>query len=279
MGLPAFDDAWRGKQRIKPPVCVLEVRDRDKPDGEPIAWLFVQREESYRRDDRKEYDGQMYEASISLSYQTIERKHSFRSPVSGSFDASYSRGFLEGEASVSLVDGALFFDPIELRGQRIGTYLMNEIVLWAQQWPEARVRSIKLLSGQAQDDNRARRNRFYERFGLKFAYSDPEHEEGVSKPMPVKELTPVTSWEANIRERDPREYLAELLYERERMVMDASRRDTVIQNLTARLDEANRHPVRWAARRLWWRLQPILVQTALLLAVVGAIWVGLRSKA
>src|SRR6218665_190685 len=34
-----------------------------------------------------------------------------RSPVSGSFDASYSRGFLEGEASVSLVDGALFFDP------------------------------------------------------------------------------------------------------------------------------------------------------------------------
>ena len=254
---------------------MLEVRDRAKPDGEPIAWLFVQREESYRRD---ESDGQMYEASISLSYQTIERKHSFRSPVSGSFDASYSRGFLEGEASVSLVDGALFFDPIELRGQRIGTYLMNEIVLWAQQWPEARVRSIKLLSGQAQDDNRARRNRFYERFGLKFAYSDPEHEEGVSKPMPVKELTPVTSWEANIRERDPREYLAELLYERERMVMEASRRDTVIQNLTARLDEANRHPVRWAARRLWWRLQPILVQGAVLMMLGALVWVGLRSK-
>ena len=39
----AFDAAWRGKQRLKPPVCVLEVRDRAKPDGEPIAWLFVQR--------------------------------------------------------------------------------------------------------------------------------------------------------------------------------------------------------------------------------------------
>lgn len=275
MALPAFDVAWRGKQRLKPPVCVLEVRDRDKPDGEPIARLFVQREESYRRDDR---DGQMYEASISLSYQTIERKHSFRSPVSGSFDASYSRGFLEGEASVSLVDGALFFDPAELRGQRIGTYLMNEIVVWAQQWPEARVRSIKLLSGQAQDDNRARRNRFYERFGLKFAYSDPDHEEGVSKPMPAKELTPVTSWEANIRERDPREYLAELLHEREHMVMAASRRDTVIKNLSAKLDEASNHPVRWAARRLWWRLQPILLQGAMLLTVVALVWVGLRSR-
>jgi hypothetical protein len=36
---------------------------------------------------------------------------------------------------VSLVDGALFFDPIELRGQRIGTYLMNEIVVGRSSGP------------------------------------------------------------------------------------------------------------------------------------------------
>ncbi len=190
MGLPAFDANWREKQRIKPRICVLEVRDRLKPDGEPIARLFVQRQENYRRDDR---DGQMYEASIRLSYQTIEPKHSLRSRISGSFEGSYSRGFREGEASVSLIGGALFLDPAELRGQRIGTYLMNEIVVWAQQWPEAKVRPIKLLSGQAEEENRDRRNRFYERFGLVFAYSDPEHREGVSKSMPVKKLTPVTS--------------------------------------------------------------------------------------
>lgn len=41
---------------------------------------------------------------------------------------------------MSLVGGELFLDPDELRGQRIGTYLMNEIVTWAQQWPEAPVR-------------------------------------------------------------------------------------------------------------------------------------------
>jgi len=276
MALPAFDDAWRGKQRIKPPVCMLEVRDRDKPDGEPIARLFVHREETYRRDDR---DGQMYEASIRLSYQTIEAKHSLRSRVSGSFDGSYSRGFRDGEASVSLVKGALFFDPDELRGHRIGTYLMNEIVTWAKQWPDAKVNSISLLSGQGHDDNRTRRNRFYESFGLRFTYSDPEQREGVSLPMSVQELTPVTSWEANIRERDPREYLAELLYERERMVIEAQQRTTAIKNLSATLDDARNRPVRWAVRRLWWRLQPILVQSALLLAVVAAIWVGLRSKA
>jgi hypothetical protein len=69
-----------------------------------------------------------------------------------------------------------------------------------------------------------------------------------------------------------------LLYERERMRMEASRRDTVIQNLTARLDEANLHPVRWAARRLWWRLQPILVQGAVLLTLGALVWFGLRSR-
>lgn len=275
MGLPAFDANWREKQRIKPRICVLEVRDRLKPDGEPIARLFVQRQENYRRDDR---DGQMYEASIRLSYQTIEPKHSLRSRISGSFEGSYSRGFREGEASVSLIGGALFLDPAELRGQRIGTYLMNEIVVWAQQWPEAKVRPIKLLSGQAEEENRDRRNRFYERFGLVFAYSDPEHREGVSKSMPVKKLTPVTSWEVNIRERDPREYLAELLYERERMVMEASQRDTAIKNLSATLEDARNHPVRWAARRLWWRLQPILLQGAMLLAFAGLVWASLRSK-
>ena len=275
MTLPAFDDGWRGKQRIKPSVCILEVRDRGRPGGEPIARLFVHREESYRFDDR---DGQMYEGSIRLSYQTIEPKHSLRSRVSGSFDGSYSRGLRDGDASVSLVGGALFLDPSELRGQRIGTYLMNEIVAWAHQWPEATVRPIKLLSGQAEDENRARRNRFYERFGLKFAYRDPDHREGASKPMPVRELTPVTSWEANISERDPRDYLAELLFEREHLAIEASRHDMVIKRLSATLEDARRHPIRWATKHLWWRLQPALIQGAMLLAVSVLVWFGLRSR-
>jgi len=275
MVLPVFDAAWRGKQRLKPPVCVLEVRHRDKPEGGPIATLFVQREESYRYDA----DGQVYEASVCLSYQTIEPKHSLRSRVSGSFDGSYSRcSFREGEASVSLVKGALFLDPQGLRGQRIGTYLMNEIVTWAQQWPEAVVAPIKLLSGQAEEENRTRRNRFYERFGLVFGYSDPEHREGVSAPLPVRELKSVSSWEANIRERDPREYLAELLHERAHAVVEGSRRDTVIKNLSATLEEARNRPVRWAARCLWSRLQPSLVQGTLLLAVGAIAWFCVRAR-
>lgn len=179
---------------------------------------------------------------------------------------------------MSLVDGALFFDPPELCGQRIGTYLMNEIVTWAQQWPEATVRPIKLLSGQAEDENRTRRNRFYERFGLVFKYQDSEQREGVSKPMPAKSLTSVTSWEANIVERDPREYLAELLHERERMMMDASQRARANQSLNETLEEARNHPVRWATRHLWWRLAQPLIKGALLLALGALTWVSFQSK-
>lgn len=62
------------------------------------------------------------------------------------------------------------------------------------------------------------------------------------------------------------------------MVMDESRRDKVSKNLSARLEEANSHPIRWAARRLWWRLQPTLVQGAMLLALGALVWIGLRSR-
>lgn len=274
MTLPAFDKAWREKQRIKPHICILEVRDQNAPDGKPITRLFVQREEHYQRDD----EGQIYEASIRLSYETIEPKYSLRPRASGSFDGSFSRGFYEGHGSVSLVNSALFFDPPDLRGQRIGSYLMNEIVTWTQQWPEATVRPIKLLSGQAEDENRTRRNRFYERFGLVFKYQDSEQREGVSKPMPVKSLTYVTSWEANIGEHDPYEYLAELLYERERMMMDASQLAWVNQSLNQTLEEARNHPVRWATRRLWWRLAQPLLKGALLLALGTLVWVSVQSK-
>lgn len=51
---------------------------------------------------------------------------------------------------------------------------MNEIVEWVQHWPEESVDGIKLLARQAKDDNKARRNWFYEQFGLVFDYIDPE---------------------------------------------------------------------------------------------------------
>lgn len=278
MSLAVFDSALHEQQQAKPRVRLLEVRDKLAPDGEVIALVYVQREERYRPDGRDGF--QMHTASIRLAYETIEPKHSRRAPCGETFIGSYSRGYGKDNESVSLVETALFVDPMELRGQRVGTYLMNEIVNWAQQWPEATVNRIKLLSGQADEENLPRRNRFYERFGLVFEYHDPEHREGVSKPMPVKDLNPVASWQQNITERDPREYIAQLLYERERMVMEAAQRDRTIKNLSKQLKEAEDRPARWAAQRLWWRVSAYMAQLTLVLLVIGAlVWGASRVKA
>lgn len=73
MALPSFDSNWKHRERIKPRICVLEIRDRVKPESDPIAWLFIERQETYRRDER---DGSIYEASIRLSYERIVPTHS-----------------------------------------------------------------------------------------------------------------------------------------------------------------------------------------------------------
>ena len=120
--------------------------------------------------------------------------------------------------SPAMGSGAVFLDLPGLEGQRIGTYLFNEIVTWAQQWPDATVQGVRLEAGQSHGENKARRNWFYEQFGLVFDYSDPEHKSGRSQPMLVKNLIPVDAWKQNIRERRMQEYMAERLYSEERGV-------------------------------------------------------------
>lgn len=279
MALPSFDSDWKNGERIKPRIYVLEIRDRDKFNGDPIAWLFIERQETYRRDKR---DGSIYEASIRLSYERIVPQHSHRQGGKGYFSGGYSRGY-GNEPSVSLTSestskGAVFLDLPDLEGQRIGTYLMNKIVTWVQQWPEATVRSVELLSGQARDDNKARRNRFYEQFGLVFDYRDPEQCEGLSKPMLAAALTPVETWKQNIREKDVCEYLGEVLYERDQLEFELSQRERAIKSLSNEIKRAKARPVRWALRRVWWRIAPPLGQVAILLILGAMVLAGLKSK-
>ena len=257
----------------------MEIKDRDKLDGEPIAWLFVEREETYRRDDR---DGSVYEASIRLSYERIAPKHSCRMSGKGHFSGGFSRGYGDG-SSVSLTSestsrGAVFLDLPGLEGQRVGTYLMNEIVEWVRQWPDATVRSVGLLSGQAHGENKARRNRFYEQFGLEFDYRDPEQCEGLSRPMLAVALTPVGTWKSNIRERDVREYLGDVLYVRDQLGFELSQRERAIKSLSDEIKRAEAHPVRWALRQLWWRIAPPLGQVTILLILGVMVWLGLKPK-
>ena len=271
MTLPSFDSSWRDGQSVKPRVLVLEVRDKEHPDAEALGWVLVEREETCRRDPR---DGAIYEASIRLSYQRIAAKFSRRDGGKGQFDGSYSRSFNSVSlTSRSMSKGAVFLDLPGLDGQRIGTYLMNEIVQWVQQWPEATVNSIELLAGQAHGDNKARRNRFYEQFGLVFDYSDSEHREGRSRPMLAGALVKVETWKQNITEHRMLDYLAAVLYAEERATSELQARDRACAELIAEQKQAEARPLRWALRRLYAHYASTVLAGLVLTAMLSMAWV------
>ncbi len=271
MALPSFDSSWHEGQSVKPRILVLEVRGKDHPEAKVFGWVLVEREETYRRDLR---DGTIYEASIRLSYQRITAKFSHRDGGKGWFDGSYSRHFnAVSLTSPSMSKGAVFLDLPGLDGQRIGTYLMNEIVQWVQQWPEATVNGIELLAGQAHGDNKARRNWFYEQFGLVFDYTDPEHREGRSRPMLAGALVKVETWKQNITEHRMLDYLAAVLYAEERATSELQARDRACAQLIAEQRRAEARPVRWALRRLYIHYASTVLAGLVLTALVGMAWI------
>jgi hypothetical protein len=276
--LPSFQTYVTETRRIKPRIYVLEIRDRDVPDGEPIAELFVEREESCKR---YQGDDSVYEASMVLSYGRIGPTREHRIGDQGTFCGGFCRGYGDGP-SVSLTStkpisekGGVFVDLP--RGQRIGTYLMNEIVTWAKQWPEATVASVELLASDAHAENKARRNWFYEQFGLVFDYEDPDHCAGQSKPMLAAALTPVETWKQNIRERDVRDYVAELVDERDWLRAELADRKRAVRELVNDIKQAEARPVRWVVRQLWRRFSEPLVGGTIALIIGAIVWAKLRS--
>jgi GNAT superfamily N-acetyltransferase len=272
MTIPSFQSRWQNGNRVKPRIYMLEVRRRKAPDSAPIAWLLIEREETVVRDTR---DQSIHTASLKLSFRHIA---SARDRLAGSsyFAGSYSKG-VDANPCVSLTSlsmgrGTVFLDPPELRGAGIGSYLMNQIVVWVQQWPEASVNTIALLSGQADEQNKARRNRFYEQFGLSFDYIDAEHREGRSRPMRAAALTPVETWKENLLERDMQDYLDSLHSDLGAMTVEKERHERTIERLRSEASPAQSAPLRWALRRSWWQLQAVLGPLILIALVGAALW-------
>lgn len=168
--------------------------------------------------------------------------------------------------------------PYPLRGKGIGTFFMNEIVKWAKQWPDAEVRRISLSPVDGSSENKDRRNRFYEQFGLQFTYSDPDLRGGVSKPMLVSELHPVDALKGHIQILTVSDFIGTLLRETEalrREVADQSSRVVRIQGL---VDDATKKPLRWAARLLWARCSVWVVSIGLLFGIGCTIYKWLSES-
>ncbi|MBK0099247.1 hypothetical protein IBT49_24915 [Erwinia sp. S63] len=115
-----------------------------------------------------------------------------------SFSAHYLpvSPFVEKE-KISLTNGHVFIPHQDCRGYKIGTWVMNEIVTWASQWPNADIEKIVLGYGDATIENKVRRNKFYEGFGIKFNYFENDKLSGYSLPMKSSDLTNNKSWDKN----------------------------------------------------------------------------------
>jgi GNAT superfamily N-acetyltransferase len=86
-----------------------------------------------------------------------------------SFHAKFRAGWKDA-GSIDLTGGFVVVDPSSMHGQRIGTYLFNEVIDWAKQWPDAVITPIKLV--ETDHVNKIRRNHFYARFGFSFDFKD-----------------------------------------------------------------------------------------------------------
>ncbi|EGK3609087.1 hypothetical protein IOT31_004320 [Escherichia coli] len=214
---------------------ILDVKiDGSKRADAHIATILVKHEEFYEKQD-----GVITRAWIKIHYQNLTCKGDEQGLMfCGGYDGSSNFVSL---SSTKMTHGYIFVGLNKLEGYGIGSFFMNEIVKWVKQWPESNVKPIALTDGLATPDNKERRNRFYEKFGLEFEYSSPERASGYSRVMLARNLVSFDSPPPNICVIKVEEYLYQMLkterslkLERMRLVRDQRE-----------LFEAQKHPIRW----------------------------------
>lgn len=250
--LPSFEFPYPITENAKPRIYVLHVYPQERV-GKPIASILVEHAEKYVRDS----NGLIVEASLRIHYELITRSRNFHRQPGGDFSGGYYRDFEELErvsiTSPSMSSGAVFLDLPGLEGCRIGTYLMNEIVSWVKQWPNADLKSIGLSSGQADSENKERRNRFYRQFGIEFEFTSASQAEGFSKPMRASQLINSAKWKSRIEIVDAREYLANILDENLNLEFEVENQRRVKNEYKEDYDKAYRRPVIFMLQRLWFK--------------------------
>jgi GNAT superfamily N-acetyltransferase len=237
-------------QLLTGPAVVLIVRPRNDLNGTVLAELVVQRFEV----DPFEGRGGSDDRKLTLSYLVVGGSNLSSGVLKGDFRASYDSGMkIVSLTSHVLYGGALDLTLPGLEGHGIGTYLMNTIVWWAKQFPsDTAVNTITLRPGQAIGHNKARRNRFYEQFGIEFDYADPVTQEtGESRSMSVSGLNPREKWSYNVVEENIAEYMRQRNVTCEKAETrvryaeeEVGRLRSTLKEERARLEQRYRHSIR-----------------------------------
>jgi hypothetical protein len=251
LSIPSLQSRWNDRKESPGKVRILEIHDRLRPEEDPIARLVFEVTERDRDEGHL-----MHESQIEVHYERIDTAGGFGS--AGWFAANYCRRLNEVSLTSGLIysDGAVYLDLSGLEGQNIGTYVMNEIVKWAQRWPDAQVKCIELRPSEG---NYSRALGLFRRFGIQFDYDDDRRISGRSRPIAVRDLNVVDVWKKNIREVNVLDTLRkllgreDLLERRRRLDVEKALREWAHQQAVAReaqdLLERRQHPVLWVLKQ------------------------------
>ncbi|GAA6135179.1 hypothetical protein NBRC116188_19690 [Oceaniserpentilla sp. 4NH20-0058] len=257
-------------------LVVKEILDYDKNlIGDTTFYVLL---------TRKEESNEVYGKDGALSFQKI--KLTFTGEVISEKSLISNQGVsklhfsayvnpLKGE--VSLTGGDVMIQDSSLRGHRIGTYIMNEIVSWSKKWPDTLVKSIRVSPVDAKtDETRYRRNRFYEQFGIPFQYTSVEKRQGSSIPIKTKKLSNISTWKSNIEVLNATDFLTMLINQKKHAQQSLETETQRSKYLLQRLDVIEQNPVRYAIKTLFWRNLSKIMQVGILISVSFLIYIEIQ---
>lgn len=155
--------------------------------------------------------------------------------------ASFNTLYEPGRVSVSCLDpfrtGAVNLDLPEVRGWRIGTFLLDEVIGWLQHNAPSTAEAAPLYLSRADAAdvaNRLARNRLWISHGFRFSSDDPI--DGPSQPITLGELRRVETWRENICVIE----LADAIRARHRAIDDLSDELKWTRHRLARVSQSHR---------------------------------------
>ncbi|WP_338333655.1 hypothetical protein [Acetobacter sp. LMG 32666] len=149
---------------------------------------------------------------------------------------------------------------------------MNKIVEWAINWPDANINQIELFALQGHDENKLRRNRFYEQFGIKFDYTDSTHTEGTARPMQARSLTPLKQLPKNLSVISLDEFLDEQEKCLSKTKNDLENQQKLNERLNSNISHAYDHIIWFAAKTIWEKHFKFLLGTIIFCAAIWHWW-------
>jgi GNAT superfamily N-acetyltransferase len=178
-----FDERELEKMVADEPGRVELIRttapDRERPDCEVTVYSFLEIREL--DDEHRAFFQVKHVPAVSVrtsvigdeTYRRVEDLWADRDASANNFQLTVDKGERTARFGPK---GMIMVRPDECRGRGIGSYAFGKVVEWGKDnYPDYSPLPLELAYRDAADpENRDRRNRFYERFGFRMQYNEPE---------------------------------------------------------------------------------------------------------